>query len=53
MTICLNCGRKHDKKNKTVMGVWNDTCEMCGAKDVACADAGHDFGIYSKEQGEK
>ncbi len=49
-TICLPCGQKNDKKNKMVMGCWIDTCEMCGKENVPCADAAHDFGIYSTEE---
>ena len=44
--VCLDCGRKYKKKDKSVMGVWIDSCDICGKKQVPCADAGHDFGIY-------
>lgn len=47
--VCLECGRKYDKKGKTVMGTWIDTCDICG-EHTACAAAGHDFGIYSNEE---
>lgn len=47
LTVCLPCGNKNDRKNKTSMGVWTDTCDICGAKNVNCASAPHDFGIYS------
>lgn len=46
-TVCLPCGKKYDKKKKQSVGVWMDTCDICGAKNVGCAAAGHDFGIYS------
>lgn len=49
-TICLKCGAKNDKKHKTVFGVWNDTCDMCGSVDVPCASAQHDFGIYNNPE---
>lgn len=52
MTICLECGKKVDKKNKSVMGMWSDTCEMCKKENVWCADAGHDFGHYSSREEE-
>lgn len=45
-TVCLPCGRENDNINKQCFGVWNDTCDMCGAENVPCADARHDFGIY-------
>lgn len=45
-TVCLDCGNKHKRKEKSVMGIWNDTCDMCGKENVPCAAAGHDFGIY-------
>lgn len=51
-TICLPCGKKHDKKHKTIMGIWTGTCDMCGAKGVPCAAAGHDFGIYNNPEEE-
>ena len=51
-TVCLDCGRKHDKKNKVSFGMWMGTCDMCEAKDVSCAAAGHDFGIYNNEEEE-
>ena len=45
--VCLECGKKHDRKHKEIMGVWIGDCDMCGAKQVSCAAAGHDFGIYN------
>lgn len=45
--VCLDCGAKYKKKEKEVMGVWIGDCDICGAKQVSCAAAGHDFGIYS------
>ena len=48
-TVCLDCGKKYGKKDKGVMGVWLDTCDICGKVGVGCADAGHDFGIYNDE----
>ena len=51
-TICLDCGKKHDKKNKESFGMWNDTCDMCGKENVPCASAGHDFGIYNSKEEE-
>lgn len=47
---CLECGKKYDKKHKSVMGVWKDTCDVCHKVDVPCADAAHDFGIYSTKE---
>lgn len=49
LVVCLPCGHKNDHKNKSVMGAWIDTCDICGEKDVPCASAPHDFGIYSSE----
>ena len=49
-TVCLDCGRKNKTKEKSVMGIWIDDCDMCGAKQVGCADAAHDFGIYSTDK---
>ena len=46
-TCCLDCGKKHGTKKKSVFGIWIDDCDMCGKKKVACASAPHDFGIYS------
>ncbi len=46
-TVCLNCGNKNKKKHKQFMGCWIDTCDMCGDKNVRCASAQHDFGIYN------
>jgi len=48
--VCINCGKKNDKKKKFAFGSWMGNCDMCGAKDVQCADAAHDFGIYSSEK---
>jgi len=48
-TVCLKCGKKYDKKNKSCFGVWIDDCDICGKTDVDCADAAHDFGIYSNK----
>lgn len=52
LVVCMPCGNKHisDKKRGKTMGVWNDTCDMCGATDVHCASAPHDFGIYSTKE---
>ena len=47
--VCLECGRKNDKKNKQAFGMWKAKCDMCGKEDW-CADAGHDFGIYNNER---
>lgn len=48
-TICLDCGRKNDKKNgKGGIGVWLATCDMC-ENFTWCADAQHDFGIYNND----
>ena len=45
---CLECGKKYDTKHKTCYGVWTDDCDICGSKNVDCASAGHDFGIYNE-----
>lgn len=50
LTVCLECGRKYDRKHKSSFGVWIDTCDICGQENVACAAAGHDFGIYSSDE---
>jgi hypothetical protein len=52
LTVCLDCGNKNCSPNKRgkTMGIWNDTCDMCGKKDVPCASAPHDFGIYSTKE---
>lgn len=50
MNICLDCGEKVDRKHKTSFGIWKGDCEMCGEKDVLCADAAHDFGYYKTEK---
>jgi len=49
-TVCIPCGQKNDKKNKASFGAWIDTCDICGEKNVPCADAAHDFGIYSTKE---
>ena len=48
--VCLECGRKNDRKHKSSFGVWIGNCDMCGAKNVSCASAAHDFGIYSNQE---
>jgi hypothetical protein len=50
ITVCLECGNKHRGKNKEMFGTWIDTCDMCGKKNVSCASAPHDFGIYSSDE---
>lgn len=50
VTVCLECGQKYDTKNKSSFGVWVGDCDICGKKGVPCADAAHDFGIYSKPE---
>lgn len=49
-TVCLDCGEKYDKKHKSAMGIWIGNCDLCGKKKVECADAAHDFGIYSTKE---
>jgi len=49
-TVCLECGRKNDKKKKESFGTWIDTCDMCGRENTMCADAQHDFGIYNNKK---
>lgn len=49
-TMCLECAKTLSKKSKSSFGVWNDTCDFCGKKDVPCASAGHDFGVYNTEE---
>ena len=48
-TICLECGNKYGKKNKSIFGIWTDNCQICKKKKVPCASASHDFGIYSTQ----
>jgi len=50
LVCCLPCGQARDRKNKGVFGTWTDTCDICGIKDVPCASAPHDFGIYSNKK---
>jgi hypothetical protein len=50
LTCCTDCGQKYGKKEKGMMGMWKDTCQICGKKDVPCASAPHDFGIYSNKE---
>lgn len=51
LNCCLDCGKKHGtKKNKICFGIWKGNCDMCGKKDVYCASAPHDFGIYSSDE---
>jgi len=51
LTCCFKCGKRYGtKKNKGAIGIWNDTCDLCGAKDVPCASAPHDFGVYSNDE---
>lgn len=52
-TVCLRCGQKYSKKNKSTFGVWKSDCDICGEKDVFCADAQHDFGIYNNPEEKK
>lgn len=47
---CLACGKKFGTKHKKVFGMWKGTCDMCNKKDIFCAAAGHDFGIYNNEK---
>jgi len=49
VTVCLNCGKKYGQKYKEVFGCWTDTCDICFKKNVVCASAPHDFGIYSNK----
>lgn len=48
--VCLGCGRKYGKKTKSIFGAWNGDCDICGIKNVAVADAAHDFGIYNSPE---
>jgi hypothetical protein len=48
-SICFTCGKKHGRLPTRAIGIWEDTCELCGKK-AFCADAGHDFGIYRKKE---
>ena len=50
LTVCIDCGKANDHKHKSSLGVWTDTCDMCGKNNVSCASAPHDFGIYSNEE---
>ncbi len=51
LTICMECGIKNAKKKKEgAIGVWLDTCDLCGKQNVSCASAPHDFGIYSNKE---
>ncbi len=47
LTVCLNCGNKNDKKNKSSFGVWIGNCDISFKKNIPVASAPHDFGIYS------
>ena len=51
-TVCIKCGIANNKKHQKggVFGCWIDTCDMCGDKNVPCASAQHDFGIYNNEK---
>lgn len=43
--VCTDCGKKYKTFDKSVMGLWKGTCDLCGKKDTWCAAAWHDFGI--------
>lgn len=50
LTVCIPCGQKNDRKHKQSFGAWIDDCDMCKEKNVPCASAPHDFGIYSNKE---
>jgi len=50
LVVCLPCGREHDRKHKEVIGMWRDTCDLCGEENVSCASAPHDFGLYGDQE---
>lgn len=52
---CLDCGNKYGdgKKKGYAIGMWKGTCDICGKENVACASAGHDFGIYNNDEEKK
>jgi hypothetical protein len=44
---CFECGQKYGvSPRERAIGVWIDTCSICGKKETSCADAGHDFNIW-------
>lgn len=43
---CHECGKKYGRVPTRVIGMWNGTCSICGATNVACAAAGHDYLIW-------
>lgn len=45
-SVCFECGKKYGTPPKRAIGVWKDTCSICGKEDVMCAAAGHDYRIY-------
>lgn len=47
LTVCVDCGKKNDRKHKSAFGIWMGNCDMCGKTNVPIADAAHDFGIYN------
>lgn len=47
--VCFDCAQPLKTKDKSVMGVWNAICGICGEMR-SCADAAHDFGIYLNEK---
>jgi len=50
-TCCFECGKKYGtKKDKGAIEIWRDTCDICHSKNVYCASASHDFGIYSNDE---
>lgn len=42
--ICIDCGRQYGTILNKAMGVWMDTCAICGG-EKGCVDAFHDFRI--------
>ena len=48
--ICRDCGSQYDKKHKAAFGLWKADCGICGKKQVWCASASHDYGIYSSKK---
>lgn len=46
--LCMDCGKKVDRKHKASLGMWKAKCDVCDEIKM-CADAQHDFGYYNNK----
>lgn len=48
---CHDCGERYGTVPTRAIGVWSGTCSICGATNVTCAAAGHDYQIWEMPKG--